>query len=301
MSVGIRKTTLVWLGIGALMFGVAIWLTDMLTRLEPDPIANNTYSPTRMPFQMAAVFTRTPVDPQTGYDYTVAYSELPDAAQARITFFVHPADEPIILISSHTDPPVCYLVDEFQGVDPPREESLGAQILDDPDNHQKVYRLNATWPANYEQIVRCYVPSLSHAESFTGRAADFYFNSSLPPDAAGFTPAPRLIYRFTGITQARDMGFRGGVELGDDYDARETSRYLDAGKLMTVRWEQAGRQSLRDTLLIVIGTLIGIGVTVLIEAVKPYLELLDRTRKPHGVETIASPPSPPPPPAPPTS
>jgi len=283
------------------MFGVAIWLTDMVTRLEPDPIATNTYRPDKMPFQMASVFTGQPVDPDTGYEYTVSYADSGTPGMANITFFVQPADDPIILLSSRTDPPECYLVDAFFADDPPRSESLGADILNDEQNSQKVYRLRPAWPdpAAEQQIVRCYAPSLTRFESFTSRVIDLFFDDVPPPHAEDAYVVPRLLYRFSGIVQARDLSFRGGVELQEGRDARETSRFLGANAMMSVQWEQAGRQSLRDTLLIVIGTLIGIGVTVMIEAVKPYLEELENPRAPAGAASEApissaaqSPPSP---------
>jgi hypothetical protein len=262
------------------MFAVAIWLTDMVTRLAPDPIATNTYRPDRMPFQMAAVLTARQVDADTGYEYTVSYADSDRPGRVNITFFVHPPDQPIILLASRTDPPECYLISEFFAEDPPPSQTIAADILNDIENNQKVYQLRPVWQdaSAEEQIVRCYTPSLTRHVSFTGRAADFYFNDRPPPDAPNAVAVPRLLFRFSGIAQARDLSFRGGVDLQEGRDARETSRFLNADTVMSVHWEQAGQQSLRDTLLIVIGTLIGIGVTVLIEAVKPYLEALERPR-----------------------
>lgn len=306
MAFRVRVSSLVWLGIGAVMFGVAVWLTDTVTRLEPDPIANNTYRPDKMPFQMASVFTGQPVDPYDAYEYMVSYADSGRPGQANITFFVRPADDPIILLSSRTDPPECYLIDRFFADDPPRSESLGADILDDDQNNQKVYRLRPVWPdpEAEQQIVRCYTPSLARYESFTSRVVDVFFDDIPPPDAEYAHVVPRLLYRFSGIVQARNLSFRGGIELQEGRDARETSRFLEANAMMSVQWEQAGRQSLRDTLLIVIGTLIGIGVTVMIEAVKPYLEALEKPRPQAGVApaaAISAAPKPPsgPPPSPP--
>lgn len=280
MGFRVRFSSLVWLVIGAVMFAVAIWLTNTVTRLAPDPIATNTYRPDRMPFQMAAILTTRPVDSDTGYEYMVSYADSDRPGRVNITFFVHPPDEPIILLGSRTDPPDCYLIDGFFADDPPAGQVIAADVLNDFENNQKVYQLRPVWPDALaeEQLVRCYTPSLARDVSFTGRAADFYFNDRPPPDSPNAVAVPRLLFRFSGIAQARDLSFRGGVELQEGRDARETSRFLNANTVMSVHWEQAGQQSLRDTLLIVIGTLIGIGVTVLIEAVKPYLEALERPR-----------------------
>lgn len=282
MAFSVRTSSVVWLAIAAVMFGLAFWLTDMVTRLEPDPIANNAYRPDRMPFQMAAVFTARPVDPRDGGEYMVSYADSGRPGWIKLSFFVRPADGPIILLSSRTDPPECYLVDSFFADDPPRGQAIGTDAMYDEVNVQSVYRLLPTWPDTdvAEQIVRCYAPYLARSESFTGRVADLYFNDRPPPGAEDAIPVTQLLYRFSGIAGARDLSFRGGVELSDGRDAVETSRLLLAGSVMSVRWDQASRQSLRDTLLIIIGTLIGIGVTVIIEALKPYLEGLEKARKP---------------------
>jgi len=307
MAFYVRRSSLIWLVIGAVMFGVAVWLTDMVTRLAPDPIANNTYRPDKMPFQIASVFTPAPVDPDFGYEYMVSYGESGRPGQANITFFVSPADDPIILLSSRTTPPDCYLVASFFADDPPAAEAIAADVLNDPDNGQKVYRLRPAWPDTTadEQIVRCYAPSLVRQESFTGMAADFIFDVRPPLDAPDAIPVPMLLFRFSGITQARDLSFRGGIDLQEGRDARETSRVLAANTMMSVHWEQAGRQSLRDTLLIVIGTLIGIGVTVLIEAIKPYLEAIEKpggtTGAPVNGPEAPAPAAPPPSQSPPSA
>ncbi len=297
MTFRVRRTSVFWIVIAGVLFIASGLLTAVVTGIEPDPIAAETYSPDKSLFQMAAVFTTQPVDAANAYEYSVAYSDAVKDGSARITFFVRPSDGPVILISSPRTPPVCYLITDFRDADPPPSQSLGAIISVDAKTHQSVYTLQPIWeqPEAAEQMVRCYVPSLAHYESFTGRAADFYFDVRTPPGMDAATPVPSLLYRFTGIVQARDLGFRGGVELAEGRDAPETSRLLEAGTMMSVRWEAAGRQSLRDTLLIIIGTLIGIAVTALIEGVRPYIEKLDRRQAPaersgDSTSTIPRPP-----------
>jgi hypothetical protein len=231
---------------------------------------------------MAAVFTTEPVDPGDPFEYAVAYSDAVAEGWARLSFFVRPSDGPVILISSPRAPPECYLVDDFRSADPPRDQSIGAIVSEDEETNQNVYTLLPVWrELLYEtQIVRCYVPSLAHSESFTGRVADFYFDERTPPGMDFAVPVPSLLYRFSGIVHARDLRFGGGMELSEGRDAPDTSRVLEVGSFMSVHWEVAGRQSLRDTLLIIIGTLIGIAVTALIEGVRPYLEGLDQPEAP---------------------
>jgi hypothetical protein len=282
MAFRVRRTSVFWVAIAGALFVASGLLTAVVTGIEPDPIAAETYLPEKSLFQMAAVFTTQPVDSANAYEYSVIYSDAVKDGTARVTFFVRPADGPVILISSPSTPPTCYMVDEFRAADPPGSQLINAIISEDAETHQNVYTLMPIWPKPdaAEQIVRCYVPSLAHYESFTGRVADFYFDKRTPPGMETAKPVPSLLYRFTGIVHARDLGFRGGIELSEGRDARETSRVLEVGSFMSVHWEAAGRQSLRDTLLIIIGTLIGIAVTALIEGVRPYIEGLDRPKSP---------------------
>jgi hypothetical protein len=278
MTFPMRRTSIFWIVVAGALFAVSGFLTAMVTGIEPDPIAAETYSPGKSLFQMAAVFTTRPVEASSAYEYSVAYSDAAKDGLARVTFFVRPADGPVILISSPSTPPACYLVADFRAADPPASQTMGAIVSKDAETHQNVYTLQPIWqqPEAAEQIVRCYVPSLARYESFTRRVADFYFDPRTPPGMETAKPVPNLLYRFTGIAYARDLGFGGGIELSEGRDARETSRVLEVDSLMSVHWEAAGRQSLRDTLLIIIGTLIGIAVTALIEGVRPYIEKLDR-------------------------
>ena len=298
MTFRVRRTSVFWIVIAGALFIASGLLTAVVTGIEPDPIAAETYSPEKSLFQMAAVFTTRPVDAADAYEYSVTYSDAVKDGSARITFFVRPSDGPVILISSPSTPPACYLVADFRAADPPRSQSLGAIISEDAETRQSVYTLQPIWeqPEAAEQIVRCYVPSLAHYESFTGRVADFYFDERTPPGMETAKPVSNLLYRFTGIVHARDLGFRGGIELPEGRDARETSRVLEGGTFMSVRWEAAGRQSLRDTLLIIIGTLIGIAVTALIEGVRPYIEKLDRLESPAAKAGESPSPLPGPPP-----
>jgi hypothetical protein len=278
MAFRIRRTSIVWIAIAGALFVVSGVLTGMVTRVAPDPIATESYLPEKSLFQMAAVFTTEPLDAGDPFEYSVAYSDAVEKGWARLSFFVRPSDGPVILISSPRAPPECYLIEDFRSADPPRSESIGAIISEDEETNQNVYTLLPVWrePVYEMQIVRCYVPSLVHSESFTGRVADFYFDERAPPGMDFATPVPSLLYRFTGIVHDRDLRFEGGMELSEGRDAPDTSRLLEVGSFMSVHWEVAGRQSLRDTLLIIIGTLIGIAVTALIEGVRPYLEGLDQ-------------------------
>lgn len=290
MAVRVRRTSILWIVIAGVLFIASGLLTALVTGIEPDPIAAGTYSPEKSLFQMAAVFTTEPVDAADAFEYSVSYSDSAKDGSARVTFFVRPSDGPVILISSPSTPPACYLVTDFRAADPPPSQTLGAIVSEDAETRQNVYTLQPIWPQPdaAQQIVRCYVPSLAHDESFTGRVADFYFDERTPPGMETAKPVSSLLYRFTGIVHARDLRFRGGIELSEGRDARETSRVLEVGSVMSVRWEAAGRQSLRDTLLIVIGTLIGIAVTALIEGVRPYIERLDRSELPKAADSPSS-------------
>jgi len=70
---------------------------------------------------------------------------------------------------------------------------------------------------------------------------------------------------------AEDMSFNGGVPDGNS-DQYDTTRVLSPAGYTRVSWTDTVREQLRDIYLILIGTLIAIGVTAVIEAVRPYVD-----------------------------
>ena len=50
--------------------------------------------------------------------------------------------------------------------------------------------------------------------------------------------------------------------------------YVPQDTVITVSWKNLYFEQMRDIILIVIGSLIALGVTVLIEAMRPYIEML---------------------------
>ena len=84
----------------------------------------------------------------------------------------------------------------------------------------------------------------------------------------GLVPVPYIL-DLENLRGARDIRFHS-------YDTPtrqgEAWRVVRPSEVLTIRWTDVYRQQFRDILLIVIGTLIGIGVTVMIEGLRPVIE-----------------------------
>lgn len=128
--------------------------------------------------------------------------------------------------------------------------------------------------------VECKLKSVIEPYTFTTRQADFWFEDF--KSAIIFNPAqqvgglallPAYILYVGGIENAYDFQFLGGFHQEEVSNA-ERSRTLAAGQFVTVFWRDAVQEQFRDILLVVIGTLIGIGVTMLIEALRPFVARL---------------------------
>ena len=86
----------------------------------------------------------------------------------------------------------------------------------------------------------------------------------------GYAP-PASIALDVNIQGADQMGFMGG-RRDDTLADPDTTRVLNAGDSVTTTWTDLSREQLRDVLLVIIGTLIAIGVTSLVEALRPVID-----------------------------
>jgi hypothetical protein len=86
----------------------------------------------------------------------------------------------------------------------------------------------------------------------------------------GYAP-PASIAIDVNIQGADQMSFMGG-RRDDTLSDPDTTRVLLAGDSLTANWTDLSREQLRDVLLVIIGTLIAIGVTSLVEALRPIVD-----------------------------
>ena len=86
----------------------------------------------------------------------------------------------------------------------------------------------------------------------------------------GYAP-PASIAVDVNIQGADQLSFMGGRHDDTLADA-DTTRVILAGDSLTANWTDLSREQLRDVLLVIIGTLIAIGVTAMVEALRPVID-----------------------------
>jgi hypothetical protein len=123
--------------------------------------------------------------------------------------------------------------------------------------------------------------------TFTRRQEDFLFLEPghahtitaslsaglLDVPAAGFRgyAPPASIAVDLNIQGADQMSFMGG-RRDETLADPDSTRVLLSGDSVTATWTDLSREQLRDVLLVIIGTLIAIGVTSLVEALRPVID-----------------------------
>ncbi|HXS05283.1 MAG TPA: hypothetical protein VN723_00730 [Rhizomicrobium sp.] len=134
--------------------------------------------------------------------------------------------------------------------------------------------------------VSCKLKNIFRRHTFTERSAAFGFEDAQPgmsdffthPGSdswlRGFAPLPSLIVNFSGIDNADHIQFIGGHQ-DQSLDDFEFSRVLALGQSVHLTWVDIVLEEWRDILLVVIGTLVGLGVTMFIEAIRPAIDGLD--------------------------
>jgi hypothetical protein len=90
---------------------------------------------------------------------------------------------------------------------------------------------------------------------------------------AGYEPIRFVLLDFSQIEGADRFSFNGGFQ-DNTISSYESRRLVAPETLLTVEYVDVVREQLRDILLIVIGTFIGIGCTMLIEGLRPSVEQL---------------------------
>jgi hypothetical protein len=162
--------------------------------------------------------------------------------------------------------------------------NVSVEIAFDAGRDPPLY-LVAPKASDYDFYVHCLVRPVTEAVTYNKREASFstfsvvstFPNDKTKPALAGYEPAASFLMRFD-LNGAEDVGFSAGY--GDrrlsDY---EQARIIPHGAVVTVHWINLYSEQMRDVILIVIGSLIAIGVTMLIEAVRPLVERLGE-RKP---------------------
>lgn len=278
-----KRSSIVWLGVALVTFAAAVALTAVVTGSGEERTEAAAGEP--WPTQILAIRVggEGPL-PEGPAEVTVAPGTVSIAL---------PPGRPVKVLLNNLDPGTpCTIVKRDPSLGLPLETAEGIAIAPVGDFGQAFTALAGSLgvvsvpPQEGADVsLDCTVQTEPTELTFTKRAAELWntwdFSQVLPavmlPEAlqpeAGFSTLPGGYLVEFAIDDADAMTFYGGTARADTA-GRETRRIVPPDAAVRVQWDSLFREGRRDIILIIIGTLIGIGVTVLIEGIRPYIERL---------------------------
>lgn len=296
------RTSIAWLVTAAIMFVVAFVLTQVITATEGGLIERGAKTDNaNRPVQIAAIYEQGATF-ESAQRYYVNYGLDDAGARGTITFVIPPDARPVLVISN--------LVDDNDCTSPRSADTQAESDINGGGANVSITKLYSTSekrdlyfvtpaPSDRPETVTCTIAAKPESETFTSRVLTFlpyapaYGQTFAYADkltsastsweevtspVAGLDPLPRMRINYSNIAGARDIHFVGGYQADSDVYAPEAKRFLVPGEYSWVFWDDLYSQQMRDIALIVIGTLIGIGVTVMIEGLRPFIESLGKSR-----------------------
>ena len=298
------RTSIAWLCMAGAMYAVAITLTMIITGTQGGLLERGQNDGGDRPVQIASIYepgaTRESADA-----YYLNYGENASGSEGVLTFVIPAGAKPMLVVSGLLDDNDCT---SPRSADSRSESDAygGGAFVTITKLHSQIFN---TWlyfvtptPSDREENVTCRVRPQGQSETFTSRVLTFLHYAPDRTSTFAFAdrltatdkeddtaevanpllsldPLPRMRTNFSNIPGSRDIHFLGGFEATDAY-APETKRLLVPGEYIWVFWDDLYSQQMRDIALIVIGTLIGIGVTVMIEGLRPFIESLGKQNQP---------------------
>jgi hypothetical protein len=228
-----------------------------------------------------------------------AYPKSPDVLPVGITFFQRYDILGTINKVEITFPSKMIVVMNQLGsaddcVDKPERDSFGRapqHIIVNSINSRGLYGIYPTNDAPDHMVVTCDMKQqLSNEYTFTTKElsiaffkdAGTHYNSNDSNSyehlleescncAPKYLPVEKILANFGGIVGAERFSFDAGYQ-DQELSNYESKRYITPGTWLNTHWIDVQREGLRDILLVVIGTLIGIGCTMFIEGLRPFVE-----------------------------
>jgi hypothetical protein len=247
-------------------------------------------------------------EPTTDDSIDINYDESANHATARLTIWLPAtvwrpgAVDAKILINNLVAPKACeYQKAAFAEVveyGPPPMPPYEGSTVDGPLAYGSALHVFTLVKPKTSAVVVCFVKPVSDRETFVRhrlRMAYLTFvNMSVDAwdlrqtqeldqfrRATGITfrrAVRSLVVNFGGIAGGEQFFFEGGRRERGNVRA-EYTRTLDFGSSVSVSWTDIYREELRDIILIAIGTLVAVGVTTLIEGVRPFIESADNRKR----------------------
>ncbi len=136
--------------------------------------------------------------------------------------------------------------------------------------------------------ISCVVKPVIERESFTTKRINFMFaefSSKYDSEFRAsyglqdYAAVPGLLVDIGGVEDSENVQWDGSQDpklfMGD-----QTSHVIPPGGGITARWNDLGREQTRDIILVIIGTLVAIGATTLIEALRPFIGTVAESKQP---------------------
>lgn len=309
MAFRIGRASIRWLIVAGVATAVAVILTMAITWTEGGLLERGQNDSGGHPVQIMSIYEPDATRESAG-NYYVNYGETADGSEGLITFFVPPSATPVLVVSRLVDDKGCSSIRTADDDSAHRAYGGGVNVeitRFDTSSEGEVVHVVRPSPSAFRTTVACRVRPASRSDTFTSRilpvkhyapARDPAYRDvpqllemtdpGIRAALDGAEPLPTLLANFSNIPGARGLRFVGGFDPEGEY-SHESKRVIVAGEFAWVMWDDIYRQQTRDILLIVIGTMIGIAVTVLIEGLRPIIERADAPRAPDAPP--ASPPA----------
>ena len=262
-----------WFGLSIIMFGLAAMLTHSVTNVGGRvPVGSPSDEPRSA--QIFGVFVRGAGDLASQH-LRVSYSEDRTSGERTIGLWFPEKREVKVLLNHISIKDKCELVPN----EPFFEPQSFSNVID--ESPIRVFTLRVAESVDGFGSIRCKLNYFRENLSFTHRIVQFWFLAEkldeFPPALAellsGFAHYPRATVNFAGVEGAERFSFNSDAPQagGELPEGRQFNAALQQDTQLPVQWIDFYSEQLRDLLLIVIGTLIAIGATTLIEGLRPLI------------------------------
>jgi hypothetical protein len=286
MSRNSRRTFIAWLLISFVLFALAGCLTMLISAVNGHPPFAKHAAPLYRPdFQTISVYFRG-TSPESiltvNYVGPISIPIGRDIEYSKLAIRLPLHSQPKILINNLKDESSCSnlgngFMDDAEGthmrVEKPHESIYDNMYVITPEVPE-----SARAGENNFFYVVCAVRPVLERETFTTKRAAFSFDDvSLEPTLSArygvqdLTPVPGLLINVE-FEDSEDIQWESQEQEPSLLVGRDTTYVLPVNGMAVVRWKDIGREQARDIILVIIGALIAIGATTLIEALRPFIE-----------------------------
>ena len=262
-----------WFGLSAIMFVLASVLTMWVTNVGGGvPIGNPV--DVRHVVQAFGVFVRDGSD-LGSQRLRVSYSQDRGGHVRTIGFWFPEKKEVKVLLNNVTSRESCELVPNQFFFDPQKFINIldGAQF--------NVFTLRVSETVDGFGFFQCKLKETGEDLSFTHRVLNFWFVGQkleeFPPtlgeSLASYDHYQQATINFSGVAGAERFSFNADAPQGGGEfpEGRQFNAAIPQDSQLVVQWIDFYSEQFRDLMLIVIGSLIAIGATTLIEGLRPLI------------------------------